>query len=212
MLKSDSILKTNEKSGSMRFPSLPLSLVCVSCLVVSDSATPWTVAHQAPLSMGFSRQEYWSGLPFPSPGDLLDPGTEPGSPTLQADSLPSEPAGKLTKVKVKVVQSCPTLCDPMDLVHGVLQARILEWEAFPFFRGLPNPGLLQCRQSLYQLSREGSLLSYTDKFIHRESLPLLSPLPFTSQMQSDSSPSSADIAADKEAKDEILNLEAFFFF
>ena len=47
--------------------------------VVSDSATPWTVAHQAPLSMGFSRQEYWSGLPFPSPGDLPDPGIEPAS-------------------------------------------------------------------------------------------------------------------------------------
>ena len=50
-------------------------------------ATPWTVAHQAPLSMGFSRQEYWSGLPFPSRGDLPDPGIEPGSPALQADSL-----------------------------------------------------------------------------------------------------------------------------
>ena len=48
--------------------------------------TPWTVAHQVPLSMEFSRQEYWSGLPFPSPGDLPDPGIEPGSPTLQADS------------------------------------------------------------------------------------------------------------------------------
>ena len=56
-------------------------------------ATPWTVAHQAPLSMGFSRQEYWSGLPFPSPGDLPDPGTEPGSPALQADVLTSEPQG-----------------------------------------------------------------------------------------------------------------------
>ena len=52
--------------------------------------TPWTVACQAPLSMGFSRQEYWSGLPFPSTGDLLDPEIEPGSPTLQADSLPTE--------------------------------------------------------------------------------------------------------------------------
>ena len=54
-------------------------------------ATPLTVACQAPLSMGFSRQEYWSGLPFPSPGDLPDPGLEPGSPALQADSLPSQP-------------------------------------------------------------------------------------------------------------------------
>ena len=57
-------------------------------------ATPWTVAHQAPLSMGFPRQEYWSGLPFPSIGDLPDLGIEPGSPELQADSLPSEPPGK----------------------------------------------------------------------------------------------------------------------
>ena len=55
---------------------------------------PWTVAYQAPPSMGFPRQECWSGLPFPSPGDLPDPGIEPGSPTLQADALPSEPAGK----------------------------------------------------------------------------------------------------------------------
>ena len=57
-------------------------------------ATPWTVAYQAPLSMGFSRQEYWRGLPFPSPEDLPDPGIEPGSPALQADVLPSEPPGK----------------------------------------------------------------------------------------------------------------------
>ena len=56
-------------------------------------ATPWTVAHQAPQSMEFSMQEYWSGLPFPSPGDLPHPGIEPGSPALQADTLPSEPQG-----------------------------------------------------------------------------------------------------------------------
>ena len=52
------------------------------------------IAQKTPLSMGFSRQEYWSGLPFPSPGDLPDPGIEPGSPVLQADSLLSEPPGK----------------------------------------------------------------------------------------------------------------------
>ena len=57
-------------------------------------ATPWTIAYQAPPSMGFSRQECWSGLPFPSPGDLPDPGNEPRSPALQADALPSEPSGK----------------------------------------------------------------------------------------------------------------------
>ena len=60
----------------------------------TDSATPWTVAHQAPPSTGFSRQEYWTGLPFPSPGDLPDPGIEPRSPTLQADALTSEPPHK----------------------------------------------------------------------------------------------------------------------
>ena len=56
--------------------------------------TPWTVSHQAPLSMGFFGQDYWSGLPFPSPGDLPDPGIEPRSPALQAESLQSEPPGK----------------------------------------------------------------------------------------------------------------------
>ena len=58
-------------------------------------ATTWSVACQAPLSMGFSRQEYWSGKPFPSPEDLLNSGTEAGSPALQADSLPSEPPGSI---------------------------------------------------------------------------------------------------------------------
>ena len=57
-------------------------------------ATPWTVAYQASPSMGFSRQEYWSGLPFPSPGDLPHPGIEPGSPALEADTLTSEPPEK----------------------------------------------------------------------------------------------------------------------
>ena len=58
------------------------------------SAIPWTVAHQAPPCMEFSRQEYWSRLPFPFPEELPDPGIEPGSPTWQADPLPTEPAGK----------------------------------------------------------------------------------------------------------------------
>ena len=64
----------------------------ISC--VRLFVTPWTVAYQAPLSMGFSRQECWSGLPFPSPGDLPNPGIELSSPALQADALPSEPPGK----------------------------------------------------------------------------------------------------------------------
>ena len=80
---------------------------------------------------------------MPSPGDLPDPGIEPGSPVLQADSLPSEPQGKekclglslLCECDVKVAQLCTTLCDLMDhTVHGILQDKILEWIAFPFSR------------------------------------------------------------------------------
>ena len=68
---------------------------------MSDSfVMPWTVAYQAPLSMGFPRQEYWSGLPFPPPGDLPDPEIKPRSPILQADSLPFEPPGTVVKVNI----------------------------------------------------------------------------------------------------------------
>ena len=66
--------------------------------------------HQAPLSTGFSRQEYWSGLPFPSPGDLLDPGIKPISPALQADSLPFEPLGKL-KTWDMTISHAPFSCN-----------------------------------------------------------------------------------------------------
>ena len=74
------------------FPSLG-GVLCVSLSYVWLLAISWTVAHQAPLPMGFSRQEYWSGLPFPSPRDLPDPGIEPRFPALWADSLPTEPPG-----------------------------------------------------------------------------------------------------------------------
>ena len=70
--------------------------MCV-CSAASDSVTPWTVALQAPLSMGFSRQEYWSGLPSPLPGDLPDPGIEhmsPVAPALQVDFFTTEPPGR----------------------------------------------------------------------------------------------------------------------
>ena len=124
-------------------------------------ATPWTAAYQAPASMGFSRQEYWSGLPFPSPEvraatakslqlcpTLCDPidGSPPGSP------CPWDSPGKNTGVgchfllqcmKVKseseVTQSCPTLRDPMDCslpgtsAHGIFQARVLEWGAIALY-------------------------------------------------------------------------------
>ena len=69
---------------------------CVSCSVMSDSfATPWTIARQAPLSVEFSSQEYWSGLPFPTPGDLPNPGIEPTSPALAGSFFSTELCGKL---------------------------------------------------------------------------------------------------------------------
>ena len=89
-------------------------LLLLSCFShVQLLTTPWTTAHQAPLSIGFSRPEYWSGLLFPPPGDLLDPGIKPASPVspaLQADSLPSEAPVQFSSI----AQLCLTLCDPMN--------------------------------------------------------------------------------------------------
>ena len=97
---------------------------CMHPKVLQVFATPWTVAHQTPLSVGFSRQECWSGLPCPPPGDLPDPGIKavsPSTPALQVDSLPlsheGSPAMEYSVSSVQfssVTQSCPTLCDPMN--------------------------------------------------------------------------------------------------
>ena len=97
-------------------------------------ATPWTVAHQAPLSMGFSRQEYWSGLPLPSPGALPNPEIKHRSSALQTDSLPSEPPRKPKNTGV----------DSLFLLQGIFLTQ--EW----------NCGLLHCRWILYKLSHQGS--------------------------------------------------------
>ena len=77
-------------------------------------ATPWTAAHQAPLSMGFPRQEYRSGLPFPSPGDLPDPGTESASPALAGGFFTTESPGKTLVACCSLAKSCSTLCEPID--------------------------------------------------------------------------------------------------
>ena len=95
-------------------------------------ATPWTVACQAPLSMKFSRQGYWSGLPCPPPGDLPNPGIKPRSPALQADSSPSEPPGKPKNTRV----------GSLSLLQGGSQES--NWD------------LLHCRWILYQLSYQRS--------------------------------------------------------
>ena len=102
---------------------------------------PWTAAYQAPPSMGFSRQEYWSGLPFPSPGGLPDPGLEPAlAPALTSGFFTTSTAWETNPAAAaaKSLQSCPTLCDPIEgsppgsLVPEILQARTLEWVAISF--------------------------------------------------------------------------------
>ena len=135
-----------------------------SCSILCDL---WTVAHHVPLSMRFLRQEYWSGLPFPSPGDLLDPWIEPVSPLslfcIAGEFLTAEPPGKplsfpdFSKTQTEsrmvtvnycwsdITQSCPTLCNPVDCSlpgssdHGIFQARVLEWVAISFSRGSSQP-------------------------------------------------------------------------
>ena len=84
--------------------------VCLSFSHIQLFVTPWTIACQAPLSMGFSRQEYWRGLPFPSPGDLPNPGIEFRSPIRQVDPLPSEPPGYLTAI----YSTSPIFSVPME--------------------------------------------------------------------------------------------------
>jgi len=81
-------------------------LKCYSLSRVRLFATPWTATHKAPLSMEFSRQEYWSGLPFPFPGDFPGSGIEPRSLTLQADSLPSEPPASLLHLYLGRLYRC----------------------------------------------------------------------------------------------------------
>ena len=105
--------------------------------------TPWTIALQAPLSMGFSRQEFWCGLPCPPPGNLPNPGIEPRSPTLQADSSLSEPPGKLKNIGV----------GSLSLLQGI----------FPTQKSIQ--GLLYCRRILYQLSYQRSP-RYTTVRVH----------------------------------------------
>ena len=121
--------------------------VCVSHSVLSKSfVTPWTVALQAPLSVRFSRQEYWSGLPFPSSGDLPNPGSKTTSPALQAFpplSLRGSPLDRVVQSlsRVQLFMTPWTVARQAPLFMGVLQAGILEWLLCPLPGELPNPGI-----------------------------------------------------------------------
>ena len=120
----------------------------LSLPVTSDSETPQTTARQAPLSVGLSQQEYWSGLPFPPPGDLPNPVIKPMSPVspaLAGTFFTTEPPGKPFHNNpgfcCSVARSCLILYDPMDCslpgssVHKIIPARILEWVAISSSRG-----------------------------------------------------------------------------
>ena len=97
-------------SSKTKFPQSILLLLLFSQEVMSDSfVIPWTVTHQAPLSLGFPRQEYWSWLPFPSPGYLPDTGFEPMSAAWQADSLPGKPVSRSIR-KTKNIQTLNIIC------------------------------------------------------------------------------------------------------
>ena len=108
--------------------------VCVVASVMSNFVNLWTIVCQAPLSMGFARQEYWNGLPFLSPGDLPDPGIKHSSPAVQVDSLPAEPQGKPKNTGV----------GSLFLLQQIFSTQ--EW----------NWGLLHCRWILYLLNYQGS--------------------------------------------------------
>ena len=115
---------------------------CALLSHVQHFVTPWTVACQAPLSSGFSRQEYWSGLPCPPPGDLPNPGAKRRSPALQVDTLLSEPPEKPKN----------TGEGRLSLLQGIFLTQESNW------------GLLHCRQILYPLSYQGSSI-YTLLYI-----------------------------------------------
>ena len=108
--------------------AMVLVYLCRNRCHVRLFATPWTVAYQALPSMGFSRQEYWSVLPFPSPGDLPNPGIEPGSPALQADALPSEPPGKPES------QPGASINPLVDMLHSPLQSQTSKTSSFSHFK------------------------------------------------------------------------------
>ena len=134
----------------------------------SSFANPWTVAQQSSLSMGFSRQQYCSGLPFPSPGDLPDPEIEPGSPALQADSLPTELQGNPIPILLFTEDTGKRNVTLVPSPHLFKSRLLCPWNSpgkntgvgchslpqgiFPVQES--NLSLLHCRQILYCLSHQ----------------------------------------------------------
>ena len=121
--------------------------------------TPWTIAHKAPLSMGFPRKEYWSELQFPSPGDLPTQGSYPHLLHQQVYSLPLSYQGRHQRNCCLITESCPTLCDPMGWslpdfsVCGISQTRILKWVAISFSHQGSRQVSSPCRKFIHNDQR-----------------------------------------------------------
>ena len=132
-------------------------------------ATPWTVAHQAPPSMEFSRQEYWSGLPFPSPGDLPNPGIEPSSPTLWADALlSSQPPGSILSWRNSKNGKCgiPVPFPLKQFIETAGAGRIL-CRPLPILKQIIRPSCEWCplytwKKGAALSSRQGMLLNVSE--------------------------------------------------
>ena len=147
-----SLISPNSTSSLRTYFAVLVPQSCLTLWDATDCSPPGSSVH-------VSRQEYWSGLPFPSPWTLPDPRTEPGSPALQADSFTIWATGEAPIFiwKWKSIGRV-RLYDPTDhTVHGILQAGILEWVAFPLLHGIfptqgSKPGVPHCRWIPYQLS------------------------------------------------------------
>ena len=141
--------------------------------------SPWTAAHQAPLSTEFSRQKYWSGLPFPSPGDLPDPGTEPTSPALQADALLTEPPGKPCLGSMLQVLLLQQPWNPISafsaqqvyLCNGILLSHKKEWNPDTYNMNVSrdyHTTWSKSEKDIYKISPICGILKYWYKWTYLE--------------------------------------------
>ena len=150
------------KHVTMHLPGTWERAVMLSCVWLFT--TPWTAAYQVPRSMEFSRQEFWSGLPFPSPRDLPDPGIELGSPVLQADALPSEPQGRegrtINNIPARQVHYVyPSPRRMVSLIRGLLPLEVLDLSSLcslvchPLLPCVPSP----CSATSHRVCYHGTL-------------------------------------------------------
>ena len=165
-----------ECKKGLLFPVLPNSLICVcaqlpSCIQLF--AIPWTVASQSSLPWEFSRPEYWSGQPFPSPGDLPNPGIKPRSPTLQVDSLLSEPPGKpnslildlIKKINFLLILYLPALTFEVKYSHLFPQSSSVLCRTKSLLGGGVGQAQVELVRNLYNECFKFSFVIFKTKFV-----------------------------------------------